>query len=67
MMSPFCAKIPHGGYSIPLQGPCFLYTREKKQQMAEELQKYKDILRRERKEFQKQLVREVSTSQSLLF
>ena len=29
--------------------------------MAEELQKYKDILRRERKEFQKQLVREVST------
>ena len=30
--------------------------------MAEEFQKYKDILDREKKEFKKQLLREVSTS-----
>ena len=30
--------------------------------MAKELQKYKDILNRERKEFKRQLEREVSTS-----
>ena len=35
--------------------------------MAEELQKYKDILKREREEFKKQLKREVSTSKFLLF
>ena len=29
--------------------------------MAEELQKYENILKREKEEFQKQLVREVST------
>ena len=29
--------------------------------MAEELQKYKDILKREREEFEKQLTREVGT------
>ena len=29
--------------------------------MAEELQKYKDILKREREEFKKQLIREVGT------
>ena len=29
--------------------------------MAEELQKYKDILKREREEFEKQLIREVGT------
>ena len=34
--------------------------------MAEELQKYKDILKRERKEFKKQLEREVSISGILL-
>ena len=33
----------------------------KKIKMAEEFQKYKDILKREREEFQKQLVREVGT------
>ena len=33
--------------------------------MAEELQKYKDILKREREEFKRQLVREVSTSKLL--
>ena len=35
--------------------------------MAEELQKYKDILKTEWEEFKKQLVREVSTSKFLLF
>ena len=34
--------------------------------MAEELQKYKDILKRKQEEFKKQLVREVSTSRFLL-
>ena len=34
--------------------------------MAEELQKYKDILKREREEFKKQLKREVSISGFLL-
>ena len=34
----------------------------KKSRMAEEFQKYKDILKREREEFEKQLVREVGTS-----
>ena len=33
----------------------------KKIKMAEEFQMYKDILKREREEFQKQLVREVGT------
>ena len=32
------------------------------ERMVEEFQKYKDILKREREEFQKQLVREVGTS-----
>ena len=35
-------------------------------QMVEELQKYKDILKREREEFKKQLVREVSISRFFL-
>ena len=35
-------------------------------QMVEELQKYKDILKREREEFKKQLEREVSISGYLL-
>ena len=35
--------------------------------MAEELQKYKNILKREWEEFKKQLVREESTSKFLLF
>ena len=35
--------------------------------MAEELQKYKDILKREWEEFKKQLEREVSTLRFLLF
>ena len=34
--------------------------------MAEELQKYKDILKREQKEFEKQLEREVSALRILL-
>ena len=34
--------------------------------MAEELQKYKDILKREREEFKEQLEREVSVSRYLL-
>ena len=34
--------------------------------MAKELQKYKDILKREQEEFKKQLEREVSTSGFLL-
>ena len=34
--------------------------------MAEELQKYKDILKQEREEFKKQLEREVSISGYLL-
>ena len=34
--------------------------------MAEELQKYKDILKREWEEFKKQLEREVSASRILL-
>ena len=38
---------------------------KKKQKMAEELQKYKDILKREQKEFEKQLEKEVSTSRIL--
>ena len=42
-------------------------TCERKQKMADELQKYKDILKREWEEFKKQLVREVSTSKFLLF
>ena len=37
-----------------------------KEKMAEELQKYKDILKREQEEFNKQLEREVSTSRFLL-
>ena len=35
--------------------------------MTEELQKYKNILKREWKEFKKQLEREVSTSKFLSF
>ena len=35
--------------------------------MAEEFQKYRDMLKREREEFQKQLVREIGTSWFLLF
>ena len=35
--------------------------------MAEELQKYKDILKRERGEFKRQLVREVGILKLLLF
>ena len=44
-----------------------LFTREKNYKMAEELQKYKDILKREREEFERQLVREVGTLKFLLF
>ena len=64
MTSPLRAKIPCGGYSINYlaRTMAFFIQGEKNNKMAEELQKYKDILRRERKEFQKQLVREVSTS-----
>ena len=35
--------------------------------MAEEFQKYKDILKREQDEFKKQLAREVRTSRFFLF
>ena len=35
--------------------------------MVEELQKYKDILKREREEFKRQLVREVGTLEFSLF
>ena len=35
--------------------------------MAEELQKYKDILKREQDEFKKQLVREVRPQDSFFF
>ena len=67
MTSPFPTKTPCGGYSIPFARTVLSLYKRKNNKMVEELQKYKDILRRERKEFQKQLVREVSTSQSLLF
>ena len=42
-------------------------TSLKNNKMTEELQKYKDILKREREEFKRQLVREVSTSKFLSF
>ena len=48
-------------------GMIFKDSTDKKTKMAEELQKYKDILKREWEEFKKQLVREVSTSKFLLF
>ena len=44
-----------------------LKTALLKIKMAEELQKYKDILKREQDEFKKQLVREVRTSRFFLF
>ena len=45
-----------------------LFESEKKSnKMAEELQKYKDILKREREEFKRQLVRELGTLKFLLF
>ena len=44
-----------------------LFIREKNYKMAEELLKYKDILEKEREEFERQLVREVGTLKFLLF
>ena len=43
-----------------------LQKKTLQEEMAEELQKYKDILKREREEFKKQLEREVSISRYLL-
>ena len=43
-----------------------LYKR-KDNEMAEELKKYKDILKREREEFRRQLVREVGILEFSLF
>ena len=62
MTSFSCAKIPHGDYSILCKDHASFSQEKKNYKMAEELQQYKDILKREREEFKRQLVREVGTS-----
>ena len=60
MTSLFLAKIPHAFYQLSWKERISLFVK-KKIKMAEEFRKFKDILKREREEFQKQLVREVGT------
>ena len=49
MTSPFRAKIPRASQQ--------LLVKKEKSRMAEEFKKYKDILKWEREEFEKQLVK----------
>ena len=62
MMSFFVPKF-HVVITVSFARTMLLFCKRKKNnEMAEELQKYKDILKREREEFERQLVREVGTS-----